>query len=131
MLRPSSSSIGDLRTMVIEPSDVLKAYILFLLTVCVFAIVKLASTWRAVVPFRSAGNLAALTWLESNIESLRYWRGQTYRGWGIFASISLQELCNRLLDLRRLGDMLVVFLIRELSRLNRTRFRQAASFLPT
>ena len=68
--------------MVIEPSGVLKAYILFLLTVCVVAIVKLARTWRAVVPFRSAGNPAGLTWLESNIESLRYWRGQTYQGWG-------------------------------------------------
>ena len=113
MLQPSSSSIGDLRTTVIEPSGVLKAYILFLLTVCVVVIVKLARTWRAVVPFRSAGNPAGLTWLESNIESLRYGRGLRYQGGGIFASISLQELCNRLLDPRRLGDMLVVFLIRE------------------
>jgi len=101
--------------MVIEPSGILKAYIFFLLTVCVVAIVKLVRSWRLVPPFRSATHEANLTRLRMTIESLRYWRGMTYQGWGLFASIGLYQLCNRLLDQRRVGDLLVVFLIREFS----------------
>jgi hypothetical protein len=115
MLQESSSTTWDLRTMVIEPSGILKAYIFFLLTVCVVAIVKLVRSWRLVPPFRSATDKASVPRLRSTIESLRYWRGVTYQGWGIFASISLYELCDRLLDQRRVGDLLVVFLIREFS----------------
>ena len=118
MLQESSSSTWDPRTIVGEPSGILEAYIFFLLAVCVVTIVKLVLAWRAVPPFRLAahkGSPPAMVRLRSSIKSFRYWRGLTYQVWGTFASLSLYELCDRLLDQRRVGDLLVVFLIREFS----------------
>ena len=118
MLQESSSGIWDPRGVLVEPSGAFKVYLLFLLTVCVVTIVKIVRVWRAAPPFmlaREKGNPAYLTLLKSTAESLRLWRGFTYQGWGIFASISLYQLCNKLLDERRVGDLLVVYLILDFS----------------
>jgi len=118
MLQESSSPAWDPRAMHSVPTAIFKTYLLFLLTVSVVAFVKMMLVWRIAPPFRTArqeGGPAYLALLKSTVDSLRYWRSLTYQGWGIFASISLYELCNRLLDDRRVGDLLVVYLIREFS----------------
>jgi hypothetical protein len=118
MLQESSSTAWDLRAMHSTPNAITKTYILFLLTVSVVAVVKMILVWRIVPPFRKAGpeySPAYRTLLESTVKSLRYWRSLTYQGWGIFASISLCALCDRLLDERRVGALLVVSLVEEFS----------------
>jgi len=117
-MQESSSTAWDPRAMHAAPTAIFKIYFLFLLTVSVVAFVKMMLVWRIVPPFRRARQeLGAeyLALLKSTVDSLRYWRSLTYQGWAIFTSISLYELCNRLLDDRRVGDLLVVYLVREFS----------------
>ena len=118
MLQESSLKAWDPRAMHSAPTLIFKIYLLFLLTVSVIAFVKMIPVWRIEPPFRTArqkGDPAYLALLKSTVDSLRYWRSLTYQGWGIFACVSLSELCNRLLDDGRVGDLLVVYLIREFS----------------
>jgi hypothetical protein len=118
MLQESSPAAWDLRAMHSTPNAIIKTYILFLLTVSAVAFVKMMLVWRIVPPFRKARpehSPAYRALLESTVESLRYWRSLTYQGWGIFASISLYALCDRLLDEQRVGSLLVVSLVEEFS----------------
>jgi len=118
MLQESGSTSWDFRAMTTEPSAGFKMYLLFLLVVCVATCTKLVRVWRMAPPFRAVrqgGNPDYVTLLGSSAASLKRWISFTYLGWGIFASMSLYDLCNRLLDQKRVGDLLVVFLIRDFS----------------
>jgi hypothetical protein len=91
---------------------------LFLLVVCIVTSIKLVRLWRMAPPFRAQrqrDNSAYLSLLQSSAASLKQWISFTYLGWGIFASISLYNLCNQLLDDKRVGGLMVVFLVREFS----------------
>jgi hypothetical protein len=91
---------------------------LFLLVVCIVTSIKLVRLWRMAPPFRAQrqrDNSAYLSLLQSSAASLKQWIGFTYLGWGIFASISLYNLWNQLLDDKRVGGLMVVFLVREFS----------------
>jgi hypothetical protein len=118
MLQESASTSWDMRNMTSEPSAALKMCILFLFVVCIVTSIRLISLWRTAPPFRAQrqrDNSAYLSLLQSSAASLKRWISFTCLGWGIFASISLYNLCNRLLDDKRVGGLLVVFLIREFS----------------
>ena len=118
MLQESSSTAWDPRAMHSVPSAIFKIYLLFLMTVSVVAFFKMMLVWRTAPPFRTArqkDDPKYLPLLKSTVQSFSYWKSLTYLGWWIFASISLYQLCNRLLDDRRVGDLLVVFLLREFS----------------
>jgi|SRR5271165_2390199 len=118
MLQESASTGWDFRAMTVEPSTGLKLYVLFLLVVCVATSIKLVRLWRMAPPFRTErqrDNSAYQRLLQSSSASLKQWISFTYLGWGIFASISVCDLCNRLLDEKGVGSLLVVFLIRDFS----------------
>ena len=118
MLQESASTSWDFRAMTSEPSASFKMYMLFLLVVCVATSIKLVRVWRMAPPFRAVrqgDNSEYVTLLRSSAASLKRWISFTYLGWGIFASMSLYDLCNRLLDQKRVGDLLVVFLIQDFS----------------
>ena len=90
----------DLRYMITEPSASLKAYLLFLFVVCVVAAVKLTRVWRAAPPFllsRQAGNPAYQQLLRTSTISLTQWINFTFLAWGILVSVSLYDVCDRML----------------------------------
>src|SRR5690242_7866627 len=118
MLQESASTAWDPRTVTSAPSTSLKIYMLFLLIVCITTSIKLVRIWRMAPPFRANRQRESSAYpplLQSSAASLKQWISFTYLGWGVFASTSLYDLCNRLLDDRRVGSLLVVYLIREFS----------------
>jgi hypothetical protein len=118
MLQESATTSWDPRAITSTPSVSLKLYMLFLLVVCIVTSIKLVRLWRMAPPFRAQrqrDNSAYLSLLQSSAASLKQWISFTYLGWGIFASISLYNLCNQLLDDKRVGGLMVVFLVREFS----------------
>jgi hypothetical protein len=101
-----------------EPSNGLMIYILFLFLVCIVTSVKLVRVWRAAPPFRlsrQASSPAYLELLETSSRSLKQWIGSTFLGWGIFASISLTDVCSRLLDDKKIGSFVILFVIQDYS----------------
>jgi hypothetical protein len=112
------SSTWDLRYISREPSNSMKYYVVFLFAVCILAGVKLVRVWRAAPPFRlsrNAGSAAFLHSLETSSTSLRQWMGLTLLAWGIFASVSLYDGCNRILDPKSTGSFLILFVIQDFS----------------
>jgi hypothetical protein len=104
--------------MVSEPSTALKIYILFLLVVCIVMSIKLVRIWRIAAPFRAQRqreNPVYESLLQSTAASLKRWIKVTGFGWGIFASISVYHFCDRLLDQKTVGSLVVVFFVRDLS----------------
>lgn len=107
----------DLRSLTRTPSTSMEIYILFLFLVCIVTSVNLVRVWRA-APFRlsrQAGSPAYLELLETSSSSLKQWIGSTFLGWGIFASISLTDVCRRLLDYKRIGSSVILFTIQDFS----------------
>ena len=112
------SATWDLRRMTREPSTGMMIYVLFLFLVCIVTSVKLVRVWRAAPPFRlsrQASSPAYLELLETSSSSLKQWIGSTFLGWGIVASISLTEVCSRLLDDKRIGSSVILFVIQDFS----------------
>jgi len=96
----------------------MKIYMLFLFAVCVVTSVKLIRVWRTAPPFRlsrRACSPAYLQLLETSGTSLKQWIGVTFLGWGIFASISVYDVCDRLLDDKRIGGFVILFVIQDFS----------------
>jgi hypothetical protein len=112
------SATWDLRRMTREPSTGMMIYVLFLFLVCIVTSVKLVRVWRAAPPFRlsrQASSPAYLALLETSSSSLKQWIGSTFLGWGIVASISLTDVCSRLLDDKRIGSSVILFVIQDFS----------------
>ncbi len=89
---------------------------LFLLVVCVVTGIKLIRAWRVAPPFRlsrQAGNPAYLQLLQAWSTSLKQWIGSTFLGWGILASISLYEVCDRLLDVKGMARFAILFVVQD------------------
>jgi hypothetical protein len=96
----------------------MEIYMLFLFLACIVTCVKLFRIWRAAPPFRlhrRARSPAYLELLESSSSSLKQWLGSTFLAWGIFASITLTNVCSRLLDDKRIGSSLLLFIIPDFS----------------
>ena len=96
----------------------MEIYILFLFLVCIVAGAKLVRIRRAAPPFRlsrQASSPAYLRLLETASSSLKQCMGSTFLGWGIFASISLADVCRRLFDDKRIGSELILFIIQDFS----------------
>jgi hypothetical protein len=112
------SATWDLRRMTREPSTGMMIYVLFLFLVCIVTSVKLVRVWRAAPPFRlsrQASSPAYLELLETSSSSLKQWIGSTFLGWGIVASISLTDVCSRLLDDKGIGSSVILFVIQDFS----------------
>jgi hypothetical protein len=93
-------------------------YILFLFLVCIVTSVKLVKVWRPALPFRLSRQASSPTYLqslESSSSSLKQWIGSTFLAWGIFASISLTDVCNRLLANKTIGNFVILFAIQDFS----------------
>lgn len=100
------------------PSTIMEIYMLFLFLACIVTSVKLVRIWRAAPPFRpprQGGRSAYLELLETSSSSLKQWLGSTFLAWGIFASITLTDVCSRLLDDKRIGSSLLLFIIPDFS----------------
>ncbi len=101
-----------------EPSTSMMIYVLFLFLVCIVTSVKLVRVWRPALPFRlsrQASSPAYLQSLESSSSSLKQWIGSAFLAWGIFASISLTDACNRLLANKTIGNFVILFVIQDFS----------------
>jgi len=88
------------------PSAAIKAYVLFLLGVCIVALVKLIIVWRDAPPFRFsrvAPRSDQLARLRRSSASLGRWIGCTCLVWGILTSWNLGNVCERLLDEPKFG----------------------------
>ena len=98
-----------------EPSTALKAYLLFLLGVCLVALVKLIKAWRDAPPFRfsrAAPSTDQMRRLRRSSRSLGRWIGCTCLVWGILISWNLAEVNQRLLsDEPKLGLATIVFML--------------------
>jgi hypothetical protein len=112
------STTWDLRSMTRTPSTIMEIYTLFLFLTCIVTSVKLVRIWRAAPPFtlpRQASSPAYLELLESSSSSLKQWIGSTFLAWGIFASICLTDVCNRLLANKTIGNVVILFVIQDFS----------------
>jgi len=104
--------------MIREPSTSFRTYVFFLLVVCVVTSIKLIRVWRAAPPFRlsrQASNPSYPQLLQASSASLKQWISFTFLGWGIFASISLYDVCDGLLDEKRIGSFVILFVIEDFS----------------
>jgi hypothetical protein len=118
MLQESATTSWDMRTMYYAPSTRYKLYMLFLLVVCVATGIKLVRLWIAAPPFRlsrQAHNPAYLQQLEYARNSLKQWMAVTLLVWGIFTSVSVYDVCNRLLDQKAFGGLLLISIIADFS----------------
>ncbi len=100
------------------PSTAVKLYVLFLLVVCVVTAIKLARLWIAVPPFRlnrKTLNPDYFHRLANAKTSLKQWMVATQLVGGIFISVSIYGVCNRLLDQKAFGGLLIIFIIAEFS----------------
>jgi hypothetical protein len=101
-----------------EPSLSMVIYILFLFVACINTLVELVRGWRVALPFRlsrQASNSAFLVMLETSANSLKQWIGCTLLGWGILTSLTVSDLCNRLLCDKKVGSFAIVSVIQDLS----------------
>jgi hypothetical protein len=118
MLQESATTSWDVRTMCYEPSMMVKLYVLFLLAVCVVTSIKLVKLWITAPPFRlnrQAHNPAYWQKLESAKNSLKQWMAVTLLVGGIFTSVSVYDVCNRLLDQKAYGGLLLISIIANFS----------------
>jgi len=87
---------------------------LFLVLIGTVAVVKLLRVWRAAPPFRLSSKKDSPTYvqqLQKSASSLRQWIGLTFLGWGIFASVSLVNVCYRVLDEKAVGWATFLFVL--------------------
>jgi hypothetical protein len=108
----------DLRHMSREPSTSTELYILFLLAVSIVGSVKLIRVWRAAPPFklsRQANSPTYLQLLATARTSLKHWIALTFLGWGLFASVNLSDVCNRLFDENTIRRFVILFVIQDFS----------------
>lgn len=101
------------------PSTSMKVYIVFLFVVCIVAMVKLIRVWRAAPPFRlsrQSGSPGYLRLLETSSISLKHWMVSTFLSWGILTSIGVYDVRDRFLDDKRIGSMVILFVIEDFSK---------------
>ena len=82
------------------PSAGLKVYLLLLLVACIFKSIKLTRIWRRAVPFShrpATGNPSYGQLLRVSAASLEHWINFTYLVSGIFASITVYQISDRLI----------------------------------
>ena len=118
MLQESNTTTWDLRYIYHPVSASLKLYMLFLFVVCILASVKLVRIWRTAPPFRlsrKAGSPAYLRLLETSSSSLGQWSRLTLLVGGIFASVSLYDACNGLLNSKVIGSWALLFVFQDFS----------------
>lgn len=118
MLQESATTTWDLRNLRVEPSTNAKLYLLYLLVVCIVVLVKLTRIWRLALPFSLSGlkHIAGyLQLIESSAYSLKQWLGLTFLVWALSSSLNVYRLCDRILDERRVGDLVLAFQVREFS----------------
>jgi hypothetical protein len=104
--------------MCYAPSTKVKLYLLFLLAVCVVTTIKLVKLWIAAPPFRlnrQTQNPAYRQQLENAKNSLKQWMAVTMLVWGIFTSVSVYDVCNRLFDQKVFGGLLLISIIADFS----------------
>jgi len=104
--------------MCYAPSTKVKLYVLFLLVVGVVTTTKLVKLWIAAPPFRlnrQSPNPAYWRHLENAKTSLKQWMAVTLLVWGIFISVSVYDVCNRLLDQKAFGGLLLISIIADFS----------------
>jgi len=53
--------------------------------------------------------------LQASGTSLKHWIRCTFLVWGIFASISIYDVCDRLLDEKRVGSFVILFVVQDFS----------------
>jgi len=112
------STTWDPRHIFRDPSTSFKTYVLFLLVVCVVASIKLIRVWHGAPPFRLSRQANSPSYpqlLQASSASLKQWISFTFLGWGIFASMSLYDVCDRLLDEKRIGSFVILFVIEDFS----------------
>lgn len=108
----------DLRHMNHEPSTSTEIYILFLFAVSIVGSVKLVRIWRAAPPFklsRQSDSPPYLQLLATARTSLKHWIALTFLGWGLFASVNLFDVCNRLFDENKIRRPDILFVIQDFS----------------
>ena len=118
MLQESATTAWDLRNMTVELPAGEKLYLVYLLVVCIVTSMNLARVWRSALPFtlaRLKPTTGYIQLLDSAACSLKQWFGLTLLVWALSSSLNVYRLCNRILDDRRLGDLVLVFLVREFS----------------
>jgi len=119
MLQESATTSWDLRTICYSgPSTKLRLYLLFLGVACIVTSFKLVRLWIAAPPFqlkRQVGNAAYLHRLEHTRSSLKQWIALTLVIWGIFTSLSVYDVCNRLLGQKTYGSALFIDILGEFS----------------
>jgi hypothetical protein len=106
----------DLRQIQRVPSTSFKLYVLFLLIVCIVTSVELFKAWRAAPPFRlsrQVGNPSYLKMLDASRTRLQQWILCTFLAWGILTSLSLCDVCYRLLGEKTIGSGVILFVLRD------------------
>ncbi|HKW32795.1 MAG TPA: hypothetical protein VJN92_07305 [Candidatus Acidoferrum sp.] len=108
------TSTWDLRSLSPPVPPGFDLYLLFLLATCLSATAKLVKLWRAAPPFRlerQQKNTAYVQMLEVTSSSLRQWTVCTFLAWGILASASLYDFCDRLLSENAVRRFEILFAI--------------------
>lgn len=108
----------DLNRMIRGPSVGMRAYMLVLFIICAVTSIKLIRVWRVSPPFRLsrlANRPEYLQLLQASTRSLTQWIGLTFLSWGIFASVSLYDICDGLLNEKRIGSFIVLIIIEDFS----------------
>ena len=104
----------DYRGVFREPSMAQKAFLLYLLLVCAFAIFKLLRVWRPGLGFKPSakrGTPEHLRQLRNASSSLGQWIGLTFLSWGLLISGNLVSVCSALLQQETLGWAPVVLVL--------------------
>jgi hypothetical protein len=97
-----------------EPSTTLKFFILFFLTACSVAVVELFKVWRIAPPFRlsrQVTNVAYPKLLEASGARLKQWIFFTLLTSGLCISLSLNNVCNRLMNVKVVGVSTIIFIL--------------------
>ncbi len=110
-------SVGsDFLSVIQEPSNSFRIYILFLIVVCAATSVKLIRIWLPAPPFRlsrQSKNPDYLKLLRISAHSLSHWMGITFLGWAIASSTAVYTVCSGLLLEKATGWAVIQFVIRD------------------
>lgn len=112
--------IWDYRNIVREPSTAEKVFLLYLIFVCVIAIVKLLKAWRPGLGFKRSPNRATpehLHSLQTAASSLGRWIGLIFLSWGLLTSINSISVCSALLRQETIGWGPIVLVLLDYARL--------------
>ena len=119
MLQESATTSWNLRVICYSgPSTKLILYVLFLAVACITTSFKMVRLWIAAPPFqlnRQAGNAAYLHRLEDARNSLKQWMAVTLVVGGIFTSLSVYDVCSRLLLQKTYGGTLLIAILGDFS----------------